>query len=78
MLHTTGERTLEKYKIFPYIAWTIFIGFSIFLYSLVLQLQEAAESLTAANTSYEDINSKILSNEERIEALEAAIGQPTE
>lgn len=73
MLHASGERTLEKYPIFPYIAWALFIGFSLFVYSLVLDLQATAESLAGTSASYGSINEKVLSNEERIEALEAAI-----
>ncbi len=78
MLHATGERTLEKYKLFPYIAWILFIGFAMFVYTLVIDLQAAAESLTDTSVSYESINDKVLSNEERIEALESALEQPTE
>ena len=76
MLHTTGERTLEKYKFFPYIAWAIFIGFAIFVYMLTLQLQNAAESLNATNASYQNLDEKVQSNEERIKALEEAIANP--
>lgn len=78
MLHTTGERTLEKYKIFPYIAWALFIGFSLFVYSLVMELQATAESLATSSASYESIGERVQSNEERIKALEEAIGQPAE
>ncbi len=78
MLHTTGERTLEKYAVFPYIAWALCIGFAFFVYSLVMQLQEATIALTATNVSYEDIGERVQSNEERIEALEAAIQQSGE
>ena len=73
MLYATGERTLEKYKAFPYIAWAVFIGFAIFVYTLVLELQETAESLASSSATYQDIGERVLSNEERIEALEAAI-----
>ncbi len=78
MLHATGERTLEKYKLFPYIAWILFIGFAMFVYTLVIDLQAAAESLTDTSVSYESINDKVLSNEERIQALESTLEQPTE
>ncbi len=73
MLHAGGERTLEKYAIFPYVAWVLFIGFVIFVYSLVMDLQATAESLAGTSVSYENFNEKVLSNEERIEALEAAL-----
>lgn len=44
-MYTTGERSLEKYKIFPIIAWTTFIGFAIFVYGITLQLREVSENL---------------------------------
>jgi hypothetical protein len=78
MLHTTGERTLEKYKLFPYIAWAVFIGFALFVYSLVLELQATAESLVTTSASYETFDERLQDNEERIRALEEAIGQPAE
>lgn len=78
MLHATGERTLEKYKIFPYVAWALFIGFALFVYSLVLELQETAESLATTSASYQNIDERVQSNEDRIKALEEAIGQPAE
>jgi hypothetical protein len=78
MLHTTGERTLEKYTVFPYVAWVVFIGFSIFVYSLVLELQATAESLATSSATYENIGEKVQSNEDRIEKLEAAIEQTVE
>lgn len=74
MLHVTGERTLEKYRIFPYIAWILFIGFALFLYTLVMQLQAATMSLEATSISFRTIDDRVQSNEDRIEALEAAVG----
>lgn len=76
MLHTTGERTLEKYRFFPYVAWAVFIGFALFVYSLVLELQATAESLVTTSASYETIDERLQDNEERIRALEEAIAQP--
>jgi hypothetical protein len=78
MIHATGERTLEKYAIFPYIAWAVFIGFTIFVYTLVIRLQEATESLTMTSATFENFDERLQSNEDRIEALEAAIGEPGE
>lgn len=78
MLHSTGERTLEKYKIFPYVAWTLFIGFTLFVYTLVIQLQETTESLVATGASFKNIDERVQSNEDRIKALEDAIAKPTE
>jgi hypothetical protein len=79
MLHVTGERTLEKYKVFPYVAWALFIGFSLFVYSLVLELQSTAQAIANSNAaSYQNIGERVQSNEDRIEALERAIGESPE
>lgn len=65
MLHTTGERTLEKYKIFPYIAWATCLGFAIFVYAITVQLNEATENLSKSTTQLESIvNSQDLSKVE--------------
>ena len=45
-MKTNGnDKTLESYKIFPYIAWTLTIGFGLFLYNLTLELKEVASDL---------------------------------
>jgi hypothetical protein len=75
MLHTTGERTLEKYKFFPYIAWALCIGFALFVYNLVLDLQATTMALTTTTTSYESLDKQVQSNEERIKALEEQLQQ---
>jgi hypothetical protein len=33
------HHTLESYKAFPYVAWTLIISFTLFTYTLVVQLQ---------------------------------------
>ncbi len=33
------NNTLESHKFFPYIAWTLVIGFAIFTYSLTMQFK---------------------------------------
>lgn len=43
--YASGERTLEKYKIFPFIAWTIVIGFALFVYHLTMGVRDAALDL---------------------------------
>ena len=38
-------QTLERHKVFPYIAWGTLLFFTLFTYYLVLQLQEAVSGL---------------------------------
>ncbi|MCF7815464.1 MAG: hypothetical protein K9M10_00355 [Candidatus Pacebacteria bacterium] len=33
------KHTLESHKIFPYIAWTLIVGFAFFTYNLTVQFQ---------------------------------------
>ena len=39
------NNTLERHKFFPYIAWSLVIGFVVFTYSLTIQLTQATNSL---------------------------------
>jgi len=44
--YTIGmKHTLEGHKFFPYIAWTLVIGFVLFTYTLTIRLTEATNSL---------------------------------
>ena len=45
--------TLEKYRIFPYVVWIIIGGFSIFVYTLVLNLRAITADLSATTESLE-------------------------
>ena len=45
MKQTKGKRSLESYRIFPYVAWGLIIGFSFFVYNLVTDLQTATSQL---------------------------------
>jgi hypothetical protein len=40
-----NDRTLESFKIFPYVAWAITVGFSIFVYNIALELKTVTEDL---------------------------------
>jgi len=40
-----NDKTLEAYKIFPYIAWGLTIVFSFFVYNITMELKSVAESL---------------------------------
>jgi cell division protein FtsL len=33
------HNTLESHKLFPYVAWTLVIGFAVFTYALTMQVQ---------------------------------------
>ncbi len=39
------NNTLESHKLFPYVAWTIVIGFAIFTYMLTLRVQTDLEEI---------------------------------
>lgn len=57
------NNTLESHKLFPYIAWTLVVGFALFTYSLTLHLNE----------SFDDIDTSVQNLEDRVEALEQRI-----
>lgn len=43
-----SRRALEKSSLFPYVAWTVIVGFSIFVGSLTLELRQTIQDLTPA------------------------------
>jgi hypothetical protein len=45
MKKTTGKRSLEGYKIFPFIAWGLTFAFAVFVYNITTELQDVAEKL---------------------------------
>ena len=45
------DRTLESFKIFPYVAWGITILFAVFVYNITLELKTVTEDLQA-QTNY--------------------------
>ncbi len=48
--------TLESYRVFPYIAWALVIGFAFFTYMLTIRLQE---NLGNVDTSLEEIEMRL-------------------
>lgn len=45
-MKTNGnDKTLESHKIFPYIAWVVTIGFSIFVYNITQELVDVTRDL---------------------------------
>jgi hypothetical protein len=62
------NNTLESYKVFPYIAWALVIGFALFTYSLTLRLEQDLIAL-------DDLGPRVDQLEARIDAMEASRGQ---
>ncbi len=50
MMQVSGERTLEKYKAFPYLVWMLVLGFALFVYNITLELRDVAEDLRASTS----------------------------
>ena len=44
-------KKLEAYKIFPYVAWILVIGFALYVFSLATELQATTSNLSE-DTSY--------------------------
>lgn len=69
------EFSLEKYKIFPFIAWTVFIGFAIFVGGLALELYDVTSTLAEDSHRLEQVAQD---NSARLDALEAEINSRTD
>jgi hypothetical protein len=55
-MKTNGnDKSLESYKIFPYVAWAITILFSYFVYSLVVELKESVDTLAAQTQALQTV-----------------------
>jgi len=53
-MKTNGnDKALESYKIFPYVAWIVTLGFAFFVYNLSLKLERVATDLQAQTKSLE-------------------------
>lgn len=46
---------LEQHRFFPFIAWTVCIGFALFVLGLALQLQETSAHLADKNDALERV-----------------------
>lgn len=46
-----SRHALEKHKLFPFIAWMLVISFTVFVYSIIIDLKNTTSSLekTASN-----------------------------
>lgn len=59
-MKTNGnDKALESYKIFPFLAWGLTIGFAFFVYNITVELKETTTEL--------EIRTKIL--QERIDEV---------
>ena len=45
------DRTLESFRIFPYVAWGITVLFAVFVYNITLELKAVTDDLQA-QTNY--------------------------
>ena len=61
---------LEKYKAFPYVAWTIFIGFAIFVGGLAMELYVLTDELARDSDRVARLADD---NSQRLDQLEAAL-----
>ena len=53
MKRTKGKRSLEAYKLFPYVAWGLVVGFSLFVYSIITNLQATTAQLQQQTSALE-------------------------
>lgn len=67
------NNTLESHKFFPYIAWTLVIGFAFFTYTLTMQFKE---ELNQISDGVDRLEAKI--NELDTKAQTEKIPTPTE
>jgi|GEM_PF-6418489 len=49
-MKNSGKRSLEGYKIFPYIAWILIGGFGLFVYNLANEIEHSTEELQNAQS----------------------------
>jgi cell division protein FtsN len=54
-LNTSNSRALESYKLFPYVAWTVIIGFTFFVYGIAMELKAVATTLQNQTQNLQDI-----------------------
>ena len=78
-MKTNGnDKALESYKIFPYVAWAVTIGFTLFVYNLVVQLSETINQLQESTqylTETIRANPNGLNFENRAETPEIPVGE---
>jgi len=68
----TGKRTLEGSKVFPYAAWALVIGFSVFVYQIVADFNAVAVDLQVRNDALESTLTSVVSDRQTTEVEESA------
>jgi uncharacterized membrane protein YgdD (TMEM256/DUF423 family) len=60
-MQTHGNISLENHKLFPYIAWSVFIGFALFTGSLVFNLYQTVEAIGHSDqrTKYQALQAEL-------------------
>jgi len=53
MKKRTSDRTLESFKIFPYLAWGVTLFFSYFVFTIIVDLQQTVQQLQTVTQSLE-------------------------
>lgn len=48
-----SKQSLERHRFFPHIAWTVVIGFSFFVYTIVQDLVETSQNLSETTSRLE-------------------------
>lgn len=56
-----SDRSLESFRIFPYIAWGVTIFFAVFVFNIALKLQATADQL-AQQATYLESQTKQINN----------------
>jgi hypothetical protein len=68
------NNTIESSKFFPYVAWTLVIGFSLFTYSLVVrvndELTDISESVSRVESKIDLIGSRTTAQEKALQSGE--------
>lgn len=62
--------TLEKYRVFPYVAWAVFIGFALFVGSLAVELYSETNEIANSNHRLAEIAND---HSNRLDLLEAEL-----
>ncbi|MBP9717229.1 MAG: hypothetical protein KBD44_00760 [Candidatus Pacebacteria bacterium] len=48
-----SKHSLERHRFFPYIAWAVVLGFSLFVYTIVQDLKRTSQELSETTTRLE-------------------------
>ena len=59
MKNKNNKRTLESFKIFPYLAWTLVAGFSVFVYNITVELRQVADDLALQSEFLSEQSKKV-------------------